>query len=179
MALDVDAVAIRQRRWWRHTVHGADPLARRLLAPDNRWQRGATVDALYLASDEATVWAEWYRHLAEVGIPPNQQMPRDLWTWAVDPGLEVADLTSAEQLKRVALPVPRPGRRTWPPYQEVGEALWREGWLGLLASSAARPRDGRVLCLFLDGAGAVPGARPLPPPRVVRQPPAPPSGLTT
>ena len=51
VALDVDAVAIRQRRWWRHTVHGADPLARRLLAPDNRWQRGATVDALYLASE--------------------------------------------------------------------------------------------------------------------------------
>ena len=100
MALDVDAVAIRQRRWWRHTFHGADPLARRLPPPDGRWQRGAIVEALYLAGDEATVWAEWYRHLAEAGIPPNQQMPRDLWTWAVDPGLEVADLTSAEQLKR-------------------------------------------------------------------------------
>ena len=178
MALDVDAVAIRQRRWWRHTVHGADPLARRLPPPDNRWQRGATVDALYLASDEATVWAEWYRHLAEGGIPPNQQMPRDLWTWAVDPGLEVADLTSAEQLKRVALPVPRPGRRTWPPYQEVGETLWREGWPGVLASSAARPRDGRVLCLFRD-IKSLRHVRPLPPPRVVRHPPAPPLGMRT
>jgi hypothetical protein len=85
VALDVDAVAVRQRRWCRHTVHGVDPLAGRLPPPDGRWQRGAIVEGLYLASNEATVWAEWYRHLAEAGIPPNQQMPRDLWTWAVDP----------------------------------------------------------------------------------------------
>lgn len=131
-----------------------------------------------MASDEDTVWAEWYRHLAEAGIPPNQQMPRDLWTWAVDPGLEVADLTSAPRLKRVGLTLPRPGRRTWPPYQEVGETLWREGWPGLLAPSAARPRDGLVLCLFRD-ATDLRHARPVPPPRVVRDPPAPPRGMTT
>ena len=70
MVLDIDAVAIRQRRWWRHTVRGADPLARRLPPSDNRWQHGAIVEAIYLANDEATVWAEWYRHLAEVDIPP-------------------------------------------------------------------------------------------------------------
>jgi RES domain-containing protein len=178
VALDVDAVAIGQRRWWRHTVHGADPLARRRPPPDNRWQRGEIVEALYLAGDEATVWAEWYRHLAETGLPPNQQMPRDLWTWAVAPGLEVADLTSPERLSRVGLPPPRPGRRTWPACQAIGETLWREGWPGLLAPSAARPRDGLVLCLFRDDARGV-HARPLPPPRVVREPPAPPVGLTT
>lgn len=146
--------------------------------PDNRWQHGTVIEALYLASDEATVWAEWYRHLAETGIPPNRQMPRDLWTWAVDPGLEVADLTSAERLRRVGLPVPRPGRKTWPPYQEVGETVWREGWPGLLAPSAARPREGLVLCLFRE-AERVPGTRPLSPPRVAREPPAPPTGTTT
>jgi RES domain-containing protein len=176
--LDVDAIAIRQRRWWRHTIHGSDPLARRFPPPDARWQRGAIVEALYLASDEATVWAEWYRHLAEAGIPPNQQMPRDLWTWAVDRRLEVADLTSAERLQRVGLGVPRPGRTTWPPYQEVGHTLWREGWPGLLAPSAARPRDGRVLCLF-RGTDSFRHVRPLPLPRVVRHPPAPPVGMTT
>jgi hypothetical protein len=178
VALDVDAVAIRQRRWWRHTVHGADPLARRLPPPDNRWQRGSIVEALYLASDEATVWAEWYRHLAETGIPPNQQMPRNLWTWSVEPGLEVADLRSAERLRRVGLALPRPGRKTWRPYQEVGETLWHEGWPGLLAPSAARPQDGLVLCLF-RGAARIVGARPVSPPRVVRDPPAPPAGMTT
>jgi RES domain-containing protein len=178
VALAVDAVAVRQRRWWRHTVRGADPLARRVPPPDGRWQRGAIVEAVYLASDEATVWAEWYRHLAEAGVPPTQQMPRDLWTWAVDPGLEVADLATTERLKRVGLAVPRPGRKTWPPHQEVGETLWREGWPGLLAPSAARPRDGLVLCLFHE-TERVPRARPLPPPRVVREPPAPPPGMTT
>jgi hypothetical protein len=177
--LDVDAVAVRQRRWWRHTVHGADPLARRSPAPDGRWQRGAVVAALYLAGDEATVWAEWYRHLAEADIPPDRQMPRDLWTWVLEARIEVADLTSAERLGRVRLDVPRPGRRTWPPYQAVGEALWREGWPGLLAPSAARPGEGVVLCLFRAGADPVAGARPLSPPRVVRRPPAPPRGMTT
>ncbi len=178
MTLDVDAVAIRQRRWWRHTVHGADPLARRLPPPDGRWQRGAIVEVLYLASDEATVWAEWYRHLAEAGIPPNRQMPRDLWRWMVNAELEVANLTTTERLRRVGLPAPRPGRKTWPPYQKVGEMLGREGWPGLLAPSAARPQDGLVLCLF-RGAVRITDARPVPPPRVVRDPPAPPSGMTT
>jgi RES domain-containing protein len=178
VGLDVDAVVIRQRRWWRHTAHRADPLAGRVPPPDGRWQHGAVVAALYLASDDATVWAEWYRHLAELGVPPNQQMPRDLWTWAVDPGLEVADLGSDQRLKRVGLAVPHPGRRTWSPYQKVGEHLWREGWPGLVAPSAARPRDGLVLCLFRD-AQRPRQARPLPPPRVVRQPPAPPEGMNT
>jgi RES domain-containing protein len=177
VALDVDAVAVRQRRWWRHTVHGADPLARRSPPPDNRWQRGAVVEALYLASDEATVWAEWYRALAEAGIPPNQQMPRDLWSWVVDPGLAVADLTSADRLQRVGLPLPHPGRKSWPPYQEVGERLWREGRPGLLAPSAARPRGGLVLCLFREGQ-RVPRIRPVAPPRIVPEPPPPPTGMT-
>lgn len=178
MALDVDAVAVRQRRWWRHTVHGADPLARRHPPSDSRWQRGAVVEALYLAADERTVWAEWYRHLAEAGIPPARHLPRDFWAWAVEPGLEVADLGSEARLRRAGLTVPRPGRKTWPPYQEVGEALWRAGWRGLIAPSAARPREGLVLCLFRE-TERVTGARPLPPPRVVREPPAPPTGMTT
>ena len=34
-------------------------------APDGRWQRGKQVAGLYLAEDPDTVWAEWYRALAE------------------------------------------------------------------------------------------------------------------
>jgi hypothetical protein len=52
-----------------------------------------------------------------------------------------------------------------------------EGWLGLLAQSAARPA-GQILCLFRDQHGA-PGAKPSPPPRRVREPPPPPTGLVT
>ena len=58
---------------------------------DNRWQRGEVVDALYFADSEETVWAEWYRFLAEAGLPPRQALPRDLWRWRIELP-EVADL---------------------------------------------------------------------------------------
>jgi RES domain-containing protein len=144
--------------------------------PTTAGKRGHEVDALYLADDEDTAWAEWYRHLAEHGLPPNEQMPRDLWEWEID--VELADLSDPARLARVRLGLPRPGRRTWPPYQRVGEALADEGWSGLLAPSAARPTN-LVVCLFRAGAGTVSGARPLPPPTRVDDPPPPPTGMTT
>jgi hypothetical protein len=111
LGLDVDATHV-AGRWIKHAYPGAPPLAPRVPPPDTRWQRGDVVDALYLAADEQTAWAEWYRHLAERGLPPNQQVPRDLWSWDVD--VVVADLSGASQLARVQLLTPRPGRRTWP-----------------------------------------------------------------
>jgi RES domain len=143
---------------------------------DSRWQRGQVVDALYLVADDATLWAEWYRHLAERGVPPLAQLPRDVWRYRV-PYARVADLTAPERLARVGLAVPAPGRKGWPAYQNVGETLWREGWQGLLAPSAARP-TGSVLCLFVAARGRFP-AEPVPPPTVVSRPPAPPTGMRT
>jgi RES domain-containing protein len=134
------------------------------------------VDALYLADGEATMWAEWYRGLAELGIPLIYQLPRDVWRYRLR-SLEVADLSDAARLARVGLTPPAPGRKTWRPYQAIGEQLWREGWAGLLAPSAARPA-GKVLCLFVDDPGALP-VRPFGRPRVVREPPAPPTGMRT
>jgi hypothetical protein len=93
------------------------------------------------------------------------------------PQLEVADLSSADRLARVGLNPPSPGRKGWPDYQQVGETLWQEGWPGLLAPSAARA-DGLVLCLFIKDPTSLP-AQPLPPPHVVREPPAPPTGMRT
>ena len=89
----------------------------------------------------------------------------------------MADLSDAGRLAAVGLSLPTPGRRPWPSYQEVGETLWSEGWPGLLAPSAARP-SGLVLCLFVDDPAALP-AEPIPPPTVVAEPPAPPTGLCT
>jgi hypothetical protein len=89
--------------------------------------------------------------------------------------MEVADLGDATRLTRVGLTRPVPGRGGWKPFQEVGEALWREGWPGLVAPSAARP-DGMILCLFIDSRGVLP-ARSLGRPRVVKEPPAPPAGM--
>jgi hypothetical protein len=74
--LSVAALTVR-RRWIKHTYPGSAPLPDREPPPDNRWQRGDVIDALYLADTEATAWAEWYRHLAERMIPPLAQMPRE------------------------------------------------------------------------------------------------------
>ncbi len=51
------------------------------------------VGAFYLAGDEETAWAEWYRQLAELGIPPAKSLPRDLWRIGVDLD-RVADLST-------------------------------------------------------------------------------------
>jgi hypothetical protein len=91
--------------------------------------------------------------------------------------LEVADLGDANQLARVGLTLPTPGRKGWPPYQNIGETLWNEGWPGLLAPSAAR-KSGLVLCLFVEDPSLLP-VQPIPPPRVVTEPPAPPTGMRT
>lgn len=143
--------------------------------PDGRWQRGSEIDALYLADEEATAWAEWYRHLAELGVPPDQWLPTYLWTWKVD--VEVADLSTEKRLRKVGLTSPRPGRRSWRQFQKVGEMLRAERWGGLLAPSAAH-RGGLVLCLFRESS-SVQGASPLPPPRKITAAPTPPTGMRT
>jgi RES domain-containing protein len=125
--------------WIRHAPHRSDLLGRAATPTDGRWQHGAVVPGLYLAEDTATAVAEWYRFLAGLGIPAGRAVPHDHHVWRLD--VELADLTSARQLASVGLKPPRPGRATWPPYQDIGETLWREGWAGLLAPSAARPTD--------------------------------------
>jgi RES domain-containing protein len=173
--VDVDAIAI-ERTWWRQTPHGGDPLFRGDPPSDGRWQRGETVGALYFADTEQTAWAEWYRALAEFAIPPDRQMPRDLWRWTV--AVEgVADLSDGDRLAAVGLAQPRPTRDVWADFQGVGERLWRDGYRGVIAPSAARPTQ-LILCLFRE-ADDVADASPVRPPLTYRRPPAPPTGMTT
>jgi RES domain-containing protein len=160
--------------WIRHAPHRSDLLGRPATPTDGRWQHGAVVPGLYLAEDARTAVAEWYRFLAELGIPPGRAVPHDHHVWRLD--VELADLTTTRQLASVGLPPPRPGRATWPPYQDVGETLWSEGWAGLVAPSAARP-DGRITCIF---------ANHWPPEHCtpihsneITEPPPPPQGMTT
>src|SRR3954454_21795405 len=61
----------------------------------------------------------------------------------------ILDLRSARRLAALGLDLPAPGRRMWSPYQDVGETLWRDGWMGLITRSAARP-DAFVVCVFAD-----------------------------
>ena len=133
------------------------------------------VEGLYLADSADTAWAEWYRALAELAVPPHRALPRDLWRLRLD--VELADLSSEARLRRVGLHLPRPTRSEWPRFQAVGERLFVEGWRGLVAPSAARPEH-LVVCLFRTGA-TVPGLRRVPPPRRVQRPPVPPTGMTT
>lgn len=129
---------------------------------------------LYLADEPATAVAEWYRWLAENALPPRLGTPHDQHRWRVS--IEVADLSTPDRLAAVGLAIPSPEFATWRAFQEVGETLWRDGWRGLLAPSAARP-PGRVLCLFAD-VWPPRGCRPVRTEEILDVP-IPPTGMTT
>jgi RES domain-containing protein len=95
------------------------------------------VGARYFADAEDTAWAEWYRALAELAIPPDRRMPRDLWRWEIDV-TEVVDLSDGDRLGTIGLSPPQPAQHTWPTFQEIGERLWRNGYRGVLAPSASQ-----------------------------------------
>lgn len=172
--MTVETIAI-TGEWIRHAPHAAPLLGRAPVATDGRWQRGGVVRALYLADDRNTAIAEWYRVLAELGLPPARRIPHDHHIWAID--LELTNLGDQDRLAAVGLQVPRPGRSTWPAFQDIGEQLWRDGWAGLVAPSAARPQS-LVICVFDDGAWPPAGCQPLRSDEIIDVPP-PPRGMTT
>jgi len=175
VAVDVQRVSV-AGSWWRQAPHGSDPLWLASPPSSGRWQRGEEIAAIYLADEEATAWAEWYRVLAEIALPPTHGMPRDLWRWTIAVN-DVADLSTPAKLAKLDLPVPQPGRQTWAAFQGVGEELHSQGCRGVLYPSAARP-DHQALCLFRENI-LVPGAEPVRPPTTYRDPPAPPTGMRT
>lgn len=172
---DIELLGV-EGRWWRQVPAGRNPLARPPILADGRWQRGQEVDAIYLADSPETAWAEWYRWLAEAGLPPRVGLPRDLWP--IDVALpETADLRSDGALRSVGLWRPHPDQREWPVFQAVGERIAAEGRSGLQAPSAARA-EGRVLCVFWTPRPGV-VVDPAGPPESVVEPPVPPRGLRT
>ncbi len=163
--------------FFRHVPAGGKPLFRPEDPSDGRWQRGSVVEGFYLAGDERTAWAEWYRALAEFGVPPMRQMPRDLWRF--DVRLEgVVDLSSEGKLAAVGLSPLAPSRSQWEEFQAVGEALAETGWSGILYLSAARSEGAVALCLFRREE-RIAGVVPVGPPTMYNEPPAPPTGLRT
>ncbi len=135
------------------------------------------VRALYLADSEATAWAEWYRHSAELAVPPQSRLPRAVYEFNVDVD-DVADLTAAGVLARHGIRKLSPSRRQWPRTQPVGEAYFAAGRRGLLVPSAARV-DGRVLLIFRRDAARPPGITVRGEGRVHRELPPLPTGLRT
>ncbi len=105
--------------WIRHAPHNATLLGRPPIPTDGRWQRASIVRALYLADEPDTAIAEWYRVLAELGLPPAHRIPHDHHIWTID--LKLADLSDEARLADAELLLPRPARRTWPAFQAVGE----------------------------------------------------------
>jgi RES domain-containing protein len=172
---DVGAVAVRGV-WLRHAPPAVAALERPDPPPSGRWQRGPAVAALYFAEQEAIVWAEWYRALAELGWPPERLLPRRLWSIATDLD-RVADLSSERLLVAAGLHALEPRRAQWPAFQEVGERLASDGYQGVLYRSAARP-EGLALCVFLtaatEGRLRVRGQA-----KLVDRPPVPPRGMHT
>lgn len=160
--------------WYRHIPHRGRVWWRSDPPPNGRWQRGSVVAGFYLADSRETAWAEWYRRLAELGLRPERQLPRDLWRMRVDVD-HVADLSNERRLAAVGLSLPRPVGRDWPAFEAVGEQLYAEGRRGILAPSAARP-EGRILCLFREE-DTVEGVKPVPPPAIYRRPPTSPTGV--
>lgn len=173
---DVEPTSVRGV-FFRHVPAGGEPLFRPEHPSDGRWQRGEIVEGFYLAGDEETAWAEWYRVLAELGVPPMRQMPRDLWRF--DVRVEgIANLSSVGRLAAVGLPPPEPARGQWPRFQAVGEAFASDGWTGILYPSAARAVGDPALCLFRR-TSRIAGIDPVGQPDRHEEPPAPPGGLRT
>jgi hypothetical protein len=173
--LDVDATSV-SGTWFRHIPAGADVFYEPPDPADNRWQCGSVIEGLYFADSEETAWAEWYRRLAEAGLPPHQALPRDLWRWEISLP-NVADISDDDRLARVGLPALRPTSHQWQVFQPIGEQLHAEQWPALLSASAARP-TGQVLCVFRT-TPHVPGTTPVPPPTTVAEPPVVPTGMRT
>ncbi|MEO8273722.1 MAG: RES family NAD+ phosphorylase [Chloroflexota bacterium] len=169
-----------QGTWWRIARADSDPLFWSTEPADGRWQRGSVVRALYLGDSEATVWAEWYRHTSEAGVPPQQRLPRAIWRVDVDVA-DIADLTAPGILAGEGIARLDPTRRQWPKTQPIGEACWREGARGVLAPAAAREK-GRVLAIFRPADGptdSIEGVVAVPPPRRFTSLPPLPPGLRT
>jgi hypothetical protein len=157
--------------WVRQTIPGRT--GTEASASDARWQRAAT-PAAYFGDGEETVWAEFYRALAERGVAPQDALPRDLHHILVRLD-RVADLRTERSRRALGLPRIRPTSRQWPAFQRVGEALADQRAQGILYSSSARTRSA-CLCVFEPGLA---GLRVEGDPVRVIAPPPPPRGLRT
>jgi len=165
-----------QGTWYRITRVDAEPFFWTEEPADGRWQRGSVVRAIYLGDSEATVWAEWYRHTSEAGVPPSRRLPRAIWRVEVDID-DVVDLSAEGVLAAHGIARLDPSRRQWPETQAIGERCFREGARAILAPSAAR-RGGKVLAVFRRGRGHR-GLTAAPPAQRFDKLPAIPRGLRT
>lgn len=164
--------------WYRHVRPAASPIPTPgHPAGDGRWQRGEQLAGLYVAQDPDTVWAEWYRALAELGEPPESWLPRDLWKFTLNLQ-RIADLTTPAALRSLGLPDLLPDREQWPAFQNAGHRLAAEDFAGVLFRSSARP-DGLCVCVFATAEKGFPGVRATGSPKRITAAPVVPRGMRT
>jgi RES domain-containing protein len=134
------------------------------------------IRGFYLADSEDTLWAEWYRHTAELNVPPATRLPRDVWRIAVDVA-DIGDLSDTATLRQHGVDELLPTRKQWPATQPVGELYHHDHYRGILTPSAAHV-GGQVLTIFRPTED-MPGLRTVPPARAHHELPPLPTGLRT
>jgi hypothetical protein len=135
--VDVDTVAV-HGEWIRHAPHHSSLLGRAAEPTDGRWQRGALVRGLHLADEPATATAEVVPAACRTRAAARA-IPHDHHVWQLK--LQLADRSTPDRLARLNLETPRPGRRTWAPFQAAGEQLFARASPG--SSLPAQPAHSR------------------------------------
>lgn len=112
-----------------------------------RWNPPDSFPTLYLALDEPTVVAEFYRAAQRQNRPPEDLAPRKLYRYEVRLD-SVLDLRSPRALERLDVSEAALRGNDLTRTQAVGKAAHDAGLEGLLAPSAVGP--GPILVVFLD-----------------------------
>ena len=148
-------------------------------APDGRWQRGEQVAGLYLARACDTVWAEWYRALAELGEPPDLRLPRDLWRFSMNLH-RVADLSRVRGAKGARpAQTPKPDGAQWPSVPGRRCTTSRPDGFRGRSVLLERPSRQPVRVRVRDRARGSPACGPRAAPERISAAPVPPRGMRT
>ncbi|MDQ3432920.1 MAG: RES family NAD+ phosphorylase [Actinomycetota bacterium] len=135
-------------RAWRHVRPQYPPLSGEgARAVGGRWNPPGSFPTLYLGLDVGVVTAEFYRHLARLGLRAEDVLPRVMYLYDVRLS-RVLDLRSPETWTDLGLTADRIRGRDQRHCQAVSDAAHYLGMEGLIAPSAAG--EGEILVIFLD-----------------------------
>ncbi len=133
---------------WRHIRLGRDPLAAAgARFQGGRWNPPNSFSVLYLATDKATVSAEFHRLVARQGLSPESFLPRAMYRYEIDL-VGLLDLTQVAARDAVKITDQELSANDMSVCQAVGEAAYACRRSGIIAPSATG--DGTVVALFPD-----------------------------
>lgn len=133
---------------WRHIRHGRDPLAGTgARIQGGRWNPPNSFSVLYLATDKATVAAEFRRLAARQRLSPESFLPRAMYSYDIEL-TALLDLTDDAVREAVGLTADDLRGDDPSPCQAVGEAAYACRRSGIIAPSATGL--GTVVAAFPD-----------------------------